>query len=779
MGEGGELRCVACGSPISGAEGELCASCRPGSPEPLIGTTVGLYRIDALAGRGGMGEVYRAWHTRLDRPVALKVLTREKLADRVRRQRFLREARSASSLAHPNIVTVHDLIEVGERDYLVMEWVEGPTLAESIPPGGLPLARALRYALQIAAALRAAHEARIVHRDVKPANVLIADGDVAKLTDFGLAKLSASGGAEPEGGSTAPTSTQLTRQGARVGTADYMSPEQALGGPVDPRSDIFSLGAVLYEMMTGRRPFAGPSRVAVMHNVVYKEPKSLHRLAPGTPPELRRLIARALAKLPEDRYASMAELEADLEAISRSREIGGDRRPSGRPGTRGRALAAAGFALLLAVAAILIPGIGEVARDAGRSIADRWSRLGRTESPEPLDAYALYRKGEAHLERYDREGQIDAALDAFQRAIGQREDYAAAYSGLASALRRKAFATKDPVLLEQAERRARQALELEPELLEAEINLALVLIDLGQLDEAGARLERVARLDPGSAAAYRGLGDLAVARGEPDRAVERYRRAIELAPGDRELHGLLGSAYYRAARYAEAADAYRRRVELAPDDVLGRKNLAAALHMLGDYEGAIRELQEAVKVRPEWSVYNNLGTLYFFQGLYPESVRAFESALERGAQSYLVWANLGDACRWSPGNEERAASAYLRAIQLVRKELERSPDDATRRSRLALFLAKRGELAEARATAESLAAGTSADSQTLYRLATVWEIADERQRAIELLERSFRQGYSMSEFERDPELAKLRSSVAGQTMLARVDQALAEPDSNP
>lgn len=257
------------------------------------GTRLGPYEILALLGEGGMGEVYQARDTRLDRVVALKV-SRGEFSER-----FEREARAVAALNHSNICTLHD---VGPN-YLVMEYIEGAPVK-----GPLPLDQALKYALQICDALDAAHQKGITHRDLKPANILITRSGV-KLLDFGLAQV---------GPASNPTdditqSIHLTQAGTILGTAAYMSPEQAEGKPVDARSDIFSFGLVLYEMLTGGRAFEGDSAIAIMAAILYKEPAPLHA---GAPPALRNILARCLRKSPADRFQSAAELRAALEAAA-------------------------------------------------------------------------------------------------------------------------------------------------------------------------------------------------------------------------------------------------------------------------------------------------------------------------------------------------------------------------------------------------------------------------------------------------------------------------------
>ncbi len=279
----------------------------------MIGTTLKHYRIVRALGHGGMGDVYAAEDLQLRRLVALKTLPPETASDPDRLHRFRREAQAVAALNHPNIVTLYGVEEADGVHFLTMELVEGRTLGELIPGGGLPLTKLLDIAVPLADAVRAAHERGVVHRDLKPANVMVnAEGRV-KVLDFGLAKNISSSDARSD--SEAATATQLTAQFQVVGTAAYMSPEQAQGRTVDARSDIFSLGVVLYEMATGVRPFVGDSVVAVMSAIVRDTPPPPSDVNRLVPVELDRAIRRCLAKEPDRRYQTATDLRNDLDDL--------------------------------------------------------------------------------------------------------------------------------------------------------------------------------------------------------------------------------------------------------------------------------------------------------------------------------------------------------------------------------------------------------------------------------------------------------------------------------
>src|ERR1700740_3464312 len=280
------------------------------------GTKLGPYEIQSPLGAGGMGEVYRARDTRLERAVAIKIRPAQFSADPVRKQRFEREAKTISSLNHPHICTLHDVGSQDGVDYLVMECVEGETLAKRLEKGPLPLDQILKFGAQIADALDKAHRSGIIHRDLKPGNIMLTPTG-AKLLDFGLARA-----AVPVlSGATltaAAHSTPITQEGTIVGTFHYMSPEQVEGKDLDGRSDIFSFGAVLYEMLTGTFAFPGKSHLSVASSILEKQPDPITSLKPLTPPALKHIIRRCLAKDPEERWQTTRDLALELRGVAES-----------------------------------------------------------------------------------------------------------------------------------------------------------------------------------------------------------------------------------------------------------------------------------------------------------------------------------------------------------------------------------------------------------------------------------------------------------------------------
>jgi len=315
------------------------------------------YRIVAELGRGGMGVVYRAEDTRLGRAVALKFLPAEVAGDPVALERFRREARAASALNHPHICTIHDIDEEDGRYFIVMEALEGQTLAALLSAQRLKIDTAIELSLQIAEALGAAHAKGIIHRDIKPANIFITDGGHAKVLDFGLAKLAADDDATGETATMMPGSANdnasppITAPGQTLGTVAYMSPEQVRGEALDARTDIFSFGATLYEMIAGRRPFTGATTGVITDAILNRAPQTLQQLTPAVPAGLVHIVDKALEKDRDLRYQGMREMRADLARVKRDGPTSGVFAVPSATHRRGRGLAVAGIVVALAAGA--------------------------------------------------------------------------------------------------------------------------------------------------------------------------------------------------------------------------------------------------------------------------------------------------------------------------------------------------------------------------------------------------------------------------------------------
>ena len=352
-----------------------------------------------------MGEVYKARDTRLDRLVAIKVLAADRVADPDRKLRFIQEAKAASALNHPHIVTIHDISNDSGIDFIVMEYVPGKSLEQLIPSKGLRAAEALKYAIQTADAFAAAHAAGIVHRDLKPANLMVTDAGQVKVLDFGLAKLT--GIAITEDDATV-TARHQTEEGAIVGTIAYMSPEQAEGKAVDARSDIFSFGSVLYEMLAGRKAFSGESKLSTMSAILREEPKPLAQLVPDIPRDLDKIVQRCLRKDRDRRFQHMADLKVALEDAKEESDSGVSAVLAASPTPRKSQLPI--YAAIVAVAMVAAAGT--------------WWKMRPTEAPSRITPFTS--TGTANYPAFSADGKLiaysaagaDGNIDIYVQQIG-------------------------------------------------------------------------------------------------------------------------------------------------------------------------------------------------------------------------------------------------------------------------------------------------------------------------------------------------------------------------
>jgi len=741
----------------------------------LIGQTISHYQIDEKIGEGAMGEVYRARDLKLNRAVALKFIPAAMVNEAQRLNRFEREAQLLAALNHPNIAAIHGVEEHQGQPFLVMELVEGETLADHLLAGELPITDALRLALQIAAALKAAHKQGIIHRDLKPANIKITPDGIIKVLDFGLAKQFQDTSKEID--SEAATLHALTMAGGVIGTPAYMAPEQAMGQATDRRADFFSFGAILYEMLTAQRAFSGPTLAAIMHAVLSTNPTSPRRLRPAVPVELDAAVMKSLNKKKELRQQDADELSRDLVQINATLTAQSVALTTS-PGRAFRNLAwrfktwktEHRRAAFIAAALVVVVTVGAVATVALKRRAGAVAGPGAS-SLKPLDAsattYELFQQGSAFLERYDKEENLNGAMQDFQAALAKDTNYSPAYAGLGLAYLLKYQANRDKQLLDNAFSNAKQAVDLNGQLADNRVSLGRVLVEKGDADKAEAEFKQALMVDPLNASAQRGLGDVERARKHWPEAETFYKRAIDLRPKDWDLRLTLGVFYFRRSRYQEAEQAFVDVISLAPDCHIGHLNLGGAYHMQARFADASAEFQKALQIKPSAITYSNLGTSLFFQGLYQQSVVAMEKAVQMGANNAQNWINLGDAYRWTPGNEDKAKGAYRTAMKMIRGELSTKPNDADLRSRLALCMAKSGEKNEALKEAAAVEA-LDMTASVLSRLVSVYEICGQRRQALDTMAAALKAGYSMEEFGRDPELLELRKDPGYHKLVARL-----------
>jgi serine/threonine-protein kinase len=684
------------------------------------GDTISRYRIVRQIGKGGMGVVYQAEDTRLDRPVALKFLPAESFEDRDR-ERFLNEARAAARIRHPNVCPIYDVEESDGKIFIVMAYLEGETLARKIARGPIELQEAIRIGLQIASGLEKAHELGIVHRDVKSGNILICPDGQVSILDFGLALL--------------PGATRLTAAGFSSGTPAYMSPEQARAENVDHRTDIWSLGVVLFEMATGVLPFQGKQPVAVAHSIVYDAAPPVSSLRP-VPPALEKAIGKALEKSPGDRWQRARDLATELQQSqetpsAESRSITTTIPSfSGKP-RRWRTLQLAAVCVLAVAAAA-----GAWYLQRHRLPADSPATVRSATGPKQVAVLPFQVSGSSDKAGIVADGLVEViteALSDFQRFEGKvmavpaveirrREistvadarriygvDLAVTGSAksqgnrihfslqLTDAARSEQIGTStfeyDPASPREAARRAVDAvarmLDLTPApqvreqpttgdsatpdtysaYLEGRGLLSRYDVK-GNLDKAITSLRRAVTLDPKFALAWAGLGEAywrqARNNGEKqtaDLAMECAQRAVQLGPDLVIVHTVLGTIYGTAGRNDDAIRELQIALKLGPGNAEAPRELARIYTNLGRLQEAEASYLQAVKARPtDWYAHLLLGIFYNGRERYGEAENAFKRALELAPDNEIAARNLGGLYT--------AEGRYPEAIDVLLKSLK-------------------------------------------------------------------------------------------------------------
>jgi len=575
----------------------------------MIGRRILHYEILGELGKGGMGVVYKAYDTRLDREVALKVLPPGD-SNPERRERFFREAKAASALNHPNIITIYEVITVEGMDVIVMEYVKGETLHRIQKSGRIPVDQVLRYAIQVCEGLAKAHSTSIIHRDLKPGNIMVNEDGLVKILDFGLAKREQQALLSSGSGEAQTVTQSLTAPGEVLGTPSYMSPEQILGKTIDTRSDMFSFGIVLYEMLSGVRPFHQPTAVATVHDIVYSDPKPLRELCPELPEALIGIVNKVLSKAASSRCETMSEVAAHLRAVltgaaleetqTASYSIAPLRRPPRKP-----AYAALGVLLAAGIAA----GAWLIPWPRVWNSGDRSAGIGTS----PSDADALRRQSRVWLNDHYRPGNTDKAISALGKILALEEKNATAHAMLAEAFLRKNGESPDTNWMQMWKEHAQRAAALNPQLAARWVHGAYLLAE-GKPESAAPELRQAAELDPLHPVYQIYLGRLEQARKNVAEAENHIRKAVALDPNRWNSHMELGAFLYRQGRPAESAQAFERARDLAPDSPQVHHNLAGAYHHLDRNDEAASSLQRALELRPTAQAYNNLGTFFFFQG---------------------------------------------------------------------------------------------------------------------------------------------------------------------
>jgi serine/threonine-protein kinase len=860
------------------------------SARDLSGTIIGRFAIRELLGKGGMGEVYRASDLRLKREVALKRIAPHLRGDKRSRERLWKEAEWASRLSDPHIAAVHDVIDEENELFIVMEYVEGQTLRRRLAEP-ISIIEFLPIATECALALAAAHNAGVVHHDIKPENIMLTTSGQVKVLDFGVAKNLPG---QPESTLSTQTCTEFG------GTLNYMAPEAVREKESDSRADIFSLGIVFYEAIAGNNPFRAKSFLETSDRILHHDQVPLCELNPKLPAEFDRIVGKMLAKDPAQRYSAAADLAVDLRALEGTLTESGVRVIRQLPVARRRWAIPWGTLILaaasLAAIAVYTParqqlkiwlGISPIPRtkqvavlplsvadgdaqtaafgagltetltakltqltgdpslqvvpateirgkhvstvdDARKEfgvnlvlegslhksgqqvrvnyilvdartrrqlraesltfaamdsfaaedavvngavrmleleIQGRQRKALETHGTQVAGAYDYYLQGRGYLQNYDREENLDSAVQVFERALAIDPGYALAYAGLGDAYWKKYRSNKEPSWIEKSRAACQQASRLDSKLSSAHTCLGTLSAGTGNYQEAAREFERALETEPTNDDAFRGLAGAYERLGKPEEAENTYRRAIELRPHYWAGYNWLGAFYYRHVRFREAAEMFNQVVALAPDSFLGYSNLGATYVEQARYADAIKILEQSIATRPSDYGYTNLGNAYFFLRRYEEADQAYQQAIKLSEKDSLLWWNLGDGYYWTPGKRSQSVAAYRQGITTADEELRVNPKNSYSYGVLAICHAMLGEK---KLALDALGSGlqlSPADPFLLFQAALVYNQFGQSDEAIAWLKKAQTAGYSQARIRDYPNFDSLWINPRSQELL--------------
>jgi non-specific serine/threonine protein kinase len=712
----------------------------------MIGTTVSHYRVTAKLGEGGMGAVYGAEDLQLRRPVALKFLSGQTAADPQARQRLVKEAQAASRLNHPNIATIYEVHEGGDTPFIAMEQVSGESLKQVLSRGSLPPKQLLEIARQIAEGLNEAHQAGVLHRDIKPGNIMLDAKGRVKILDFGLAAFAAKERAQGETEESFITRTASTA--TTGGTVPYMSPEQLRGEPTDARSDIFSFGVMLYECLTGRLPFRGETSIDILHAILRQTPTPVRSLVSDISPEWEQLVERCLAKAAEQRFPSMKEVLSGLERTT-----------------------VTGTSAEKSLAVLYFENL------SGKKEEDEYFRDGITEDliTELLKIKGLrvftrsavlpFRDKPVPAPQVGRELNAAYVLEGSLRRAGDRLRINAQLLEIRSG---------HGVWAERFDRKLEDVFTIQDEIVQSIAKALRVML-------TEKEKEAIAKAPTADVKAYdyylRGRQFFHQFRRRGyDFARQMFTRAIELDPGYARAYAGIADCYSYLYMYWDASqenlkaaeEASHRALLLDPELAEAHVARGLAVSLSKQYDDARIEFETAIRLDPkQFEAYYFNARACFQQGKLEEAARLFEKASEVNPDDYQAPALLGTVYI---GLDRKADAevAYRRAYLAAERHLELHPDDARALYLGAGCLARLGERARSLDWAGRALAIDPEDCGILYNVACTYALQGKSEEAIDCLEKAMKHAHWYKRWiEHDSDLDSLRSHPRFQALLER------------